>query len=132
MALSTNQQQVSPALRIGQLRRRVTLLQPTLKQDSDGGTPLTNLAPVMELWATIDGISAQDRFAAHSFVEQSNTKITIRYQEGIKHDMMISDGPDLYIIKGLLDPDKRKRLLLLYCVMIDDSQRTQMGIGLGA
>lgn len=82
----------------------------------------------MDVWASVDALSATDKFASHEFVEQCSHKIVLRYQDGIDSSMLVKDGSDLFIIKSVQDPDRRKRMLLLMCVLINDGKNTMMGV----
>jgi SPP1 family predicted phage head-tail adaptor len=127
--IPTNVQQISPSVRAGQLRHRINILNPILAQDTDGGVNVRNNQIVATVWASVDAISGAEKFAAHEFESQVNYKVVIRWLDGIKQRMRIQWGDRLLLVESVLNPDGRKRMLLLYCLEIGDSANTQMGVG---
>jgi SPP1 family predicted phage head-tail adaptor len=97
------------------LRHRVTIQNFATTQDSTTGavtdtwTNLSTNVPA-EIWP----MSGREFVAAQSIQAGVNTKITIRYVDGIAPRMRVVHGSNIYNIKAVLpDPTLRRHLTLM-------------------
>lgn len=129
MPLGPLQQIGTPIFLTGRLRHRIKIVQPTLAQDSTGGVDVRDDAVVGEAWATVEALSASDKFAAHEFVAQVSHKVIMRWRPGITSKMRIVWRGKLLLVEGVLDPDGRRKMLILMCIELFDNSNTPMGGG---
>jgi SPP1 family predicted phage head-tail adaptor len=97
------------------LRHRVDIQEFTTTQDSETGAVTEDWATVHEnAAAEIWPMSGREFVAAQSIQAGVNTKITIRWTDGIVPAMRVVHGTDIYNIKAVLpDPSLRRHLLLM-------------------
>jgi len=123
---------------IGRLRNRIQIVLPVLKQDASGGVDLRKNIVLLTTWATIEALTAQEKFAAHEFTSQVSHKVIIRdprsalpidpggvRRYSITANMQVWWNRRQFQIEGVLSPDGRKDLLELICIEIDDSQNQE-------
>lgn len=94
-----------------ELNKRITLQAPMTGQD-DYGAPLTGWTDVVSVWASIEDISGREFVAANATQNGVQTKITIRYREGVVPKMRAVHGDVIYSIEAALGQDRRKLLLM--------------------
>jgi SPP1 family predicted phage head-tail adaptor len=126
------QQGYTPVLMPGRMRHRIKILQPTLQQDTTGGLNVNQNAVVATTWASIEAMSAQEKFAAHEFITEVSHKIIIRWRRGITAKMRVlmssNQHKRLFLIESVLNPDERNKSLALYCIEIFDDANTAPGV----
>lgn len=116
----------------GKYRHRVTILQPSLSQDSTGGWDVRNNTLIASSYpASIEALSAMEKFAAHEFSSAVTHKIIVPHPrsaipQGIRANMQILwldyvGNPHLYQVEGVLNPDGRPDALVLMVIEMDDS-----------
>jgi SPP1 family predicted phage head-tail adaptor len=132
MSMSVIQQGYSPVLMPGRMRHFIKILVPTLQQDTTGGTQVTQDAVVAKTWASIEALTATEKFAAHEFISEVSHKIVIRWRRGITAKMRIlmssNQRKRLFLVEGILNPDERNKSLTLMCIELFDGADTAMGI----
>ncbi len=69
----------SPTLNVGRLRNRVSIVRVSPQQDSTGGQNLSVDVLYANVWASVEALSGQDKFAAHEFVTEVSHQVVIRY-----------------------------------------------------
>ena len=111
---------------IGRLRHRIQLVQTTNSQDDTGGWNASSNTVLLTTWASIEALSASEKFAAHEFVSQVTHKIWIRHPRNslgvrVTADQQIWFNQRTFQIEGVLNPVERKDMLCLMCIEIDDS-----------
>ena len=101
-------------MRIGKLRRRITIERVTETQDTDGA--------VLETWSTyatvqasIELISGREYFAAQSTQADVTHRIRIRYLSGIVPKMRVSYNSRIFDILSVINVGERNRELQLMC-----------------
>ena len=101
-------------MRIGKLRRRITIERVTETQDTDGA--------VLETWSTyatvqasIEPISGREYFAAQSTQADVTHRIGIRYLSGIVPKMRVNYNSRIFDILSVINVDERSRELQLMC-----------------
>jgi len=102
-------------MRAGDLRYYATIERPLPSQDAIGG-PTQTWATVCTLWGALEALST--RWREYWQAQKENAEVAgqfrTRYRRGIDPTMRISvDGRYLYIV-GAIDPDGRKREMLLF------------------
>lgn len=93
-------------MQAGELRQRIALEQQVQAQDPATGDISVTWALVATVWANVQPLSAREFIAAQATQAQVDTKITLRYRDGITAAMRareLSRGT-LYNINGVL-PD---------------------------
>jgi SPP1 family predicted phage head-tail adaptor len=98
------------------LNKRVTLQSRSTDQDATG-QPLNTWADVATVWAEVNDISGREYLAAGGVQNSAQTKITIRYRDGVVPSMRVLHGDAVYNIEAVLGRDKRT--LLLMCSRAD-------------
>lgn len=108
-------------MQAGKLRERVTIQREVVTRDSFGAevNPWTNVATV---WASVRPGASGERFIAAA--DQLQATIThavrIRYREGMSPKQRLLWEGKLLGIQSAVDPDGRKRELVLLCLEIVD------------
>lgn len=103
-------------MRAGLLRKRVTIAQEGRTADGLGGyalawTEITG-SPV---YGEVADLSARERAAAQQLESNVAVAITIRYRTGVTAGMRATVDSVNYNIRGVRDPEGRKRMLILEC-----------------
>jgi len=124
-------------LRGGAFRHRVQIVKPVSAQDSTGGWNINKNVVVMTTWASVEGLTASEKFAAHEFASVVTHKVWIRHPRsridptgntsGIDASMQVWFGTRQFQIEGVINPDERKDVLMLMCGEIDDSKNQPSG-----
>lgn len=95
----------------GRLTRQITLQAPPTGQD-ESGNPLTGWTDVATVWASIVDLSGREYIAAAAVQNAVQTKITLRYRQGIVASMRVLHGEDIYNIEAVLGQDHKSLLLM--------------------
>jgi SPP1 family predicted phage head-tail adaptor len=111
----------NPVLQIGKMRHRISLLEPSEVQDELGGMSLSGWTVFAEVWASIEAVSGNEKFAAGQFVSTSTHRIIIRYQDGITSNFQVLFEGRKFQITNVSNPTERSHMLVLDCVEINDS-----------
>lgn len=93
------------------LNQRITLQAPATGQD-DYGAPLVGWTDVAIVWASIVDVSGREFLAAAATQNAVQTKITIRYRDGVLPAMRVLHGAVTYNIEAVLGQDRRELLLM--------------------
>lgn len=103
----------------GDLRRRITIQQPSETKDSEGIVTVTwvDLATV---WAAVEPLQGREFLSAQAVTSEPITRIRIRYQAGIKPSMRAVYGTRIYDIQYVIDTGDRHRELQLMCREVTD------------
>ena len=131
-------------IRIGEFRHRIQIVSPKgSAQDSTGGLSLANTSPVVTTWARIQTMdtkfAGKEGLVDQEFVSAVSHQITIRYrgnrqnqQVNIQAKDQIYFGNRVFQVLFVANPDERTKLLILWCVEINDStqQTTTQPAGL--
>ena len=96
--------------RIGALRCRLTLEQPGGTPDGAGGLNETWTA-VATLWALIEPLDGDERFAADRTTGRVSRRIVIRHRAGVRPEMRFRLGTRLFEIRSVIDLEERHRFL---------------------
>jgi SPP1 family predicted phage head-tail adaptor len=101
-------------MRIGRLRHRITIQQPSTAQNTYGepGTTWSDLATV---WGSIEPLRGREYFAAQEIQAEVTTRIVIRHRADVSPTMRVNYGSDTYLIESVINPDNRDRELQLMC-----------------
>jgi len=99
-------------MRAGQLRHRITLQQKTTSLFNYGATTET-WAALDTVWAGIEALTGREFFSSQQTVAQADYRITLRYRSGITSAMRAVEGTRTFDIQTVLDPDGRRRELVL-------------------
>lgn len=101
-------------MRAGLLRKRVTIAQESRTPDDRKGYALS-WSTVCIVWGDVSDLSSRERLAAQQLESDIAVGITIRYRTGITAAMRATVDGVHYQIRGVRDPDGRKRMLILDC-----------------
>lgn len=115
----------------GRLRHRVQIVQPVRVQDSTGGWSVNSNAVVYSTWASIEALSATEKWAAHEFASVVTHKVIMRHPrsaisgvtslDGIDSTMQVWFNTRQFQIMGKMLPDERWDAVVLMCAEIDSS-----------
>jgi SPP1 family predicted phage head-tail adaptor len=120
-------------LQAGKLRQRIKIVNPTLAQDTFGGTRIDVAAPFAIVWASVEALSGRELYAAQQKVSEVTHRVRIRWMRGVKPQMNIwlgdPDGDREFQIQSVENPDETRHYLDLLCVERDLSAREEGGGG---
>ena len=102
-------------LRAGPLRYLVTIEQLAGTQDSTGAVNKT-WTTVDTAWASIESLGGFERQVADQIAAGANTRIRMRYRDGILPSMRVKYGDRIFDIIDPGDPDGMRRELSLICI----------------
>lgn len=99
-------------MNFSKLRHRITIQENISVKDSFGAeTP--NWTDVASVWASIEPLSGKEFFAAQQINAEVNTKITMRYREGIKPEMRVVFNERMFNIISVINENERNISLIL-------------------
>jgi SPP1 family predicted phage head-tail adaptor len=104
---------------IGELRRRAVLETPGGSPDGAGGLEEIWSA-VATLWAAIEPLTGDERFAGDRMSGHVSHRITIRHRNGVEPKMRFRLGSRLFEIRAVIDRDERRRFL--DCLVVERDQ----------
>ena len=115
-----------PYLQPGKMRHLVQIVVPTLAQDSMGGWSVNVNKVLLKTWASIDPLTASEKFAAHEFSNNVSHKIWIRDPRSalpeITTNMQVWFSTRQFQVEGVLKPTEVSYAICLMCVEIDQSK----------
>src|ERR1035437_4828896 len=116
-----------PYLQPGKMRHRVQIVEPTLTQDSMGGWSADQNIVLLTTWASIEPLTAAEKFAAHEFSSNVSHKIWIRDPRsalpgGISSNMQVWYDQRQFQVEGPLRPHEIPYAICLMCIDIDKSK----------
>lgn len=115
------------AIRAGELRHRITIVDPNVKQDTFGDTQASDASIFAEnVPAKIETLTGRELWSAQQKVSQVTHRITIRWMRGVLAKMNVKwfDERDRFFqIQAVENPDGRHKRIELLCVERDDSAR---------
>lgn len=100
-------------MKSGALRHRVKIQSATEGQDSYGAVTQT-WADVATVWASIEARGTRETFTASQQFATADHVITIRHRSDVTPKHRIVYGSRVFDIEGAVDPDGRKRSLVIY------------------
>ena len=101
-------------MKIGTLKKRVTLQYPSMALDNMGGTDQT-WTDSETIFAAIWPVSAKDRVSAAALTMEITHRIRIRYKSNIKSNWRVKYGERYFAIIGIINPNESNRMLELLC-----------------
>lgn len=72
-------QRFTPTLMAGRLRQKIDLVQVSKVQDSTGGTSLLSNTLYANVWASVEGVSGDEKYVGKDNLAQVSHQIVIRY-----------------------------------------------------
>jgi SPP1 family predicted phage head-tail adaptor len=117
----------TPTLQAGKLRHRIKIVEPTLAQDSFGGTAIDVARPVATVWASVETLAGREIEAAQALVGIATHKITMRWQRGIRAKQNVWWEDRQFQIQYVDNPDGIHHVLVLICIEREDSTRQEGG-----
>ncbi|RMD64396.1 MAG: head-tail adaptor protein [Alphaproteobacteria bacterium] len=99
---------------VGTLRRRVVIQSAVTAHDGGGGRTLV-WRDVATVWGRIAPLGGREPVQAMRLEGRLGHRITIRYRSGITPDMRVRLGTRVLNIRAVIDPDERRRRLVLIC-----------------
>lgn len=105
----------------GDLNERVTILRRSSTRDAMGGQ-IENWQVRCELWAQVQPMSAGEQYRRQQIQAKADWKVTVRYNGDIAPADRVSWRGRTFEIKGILNPDMRRRFLDLACEELQVAQ----------
>ena len=99
-------------MRIGDLRKRVTLQTESSVSDNAGGYTLS-WADVATVWADIVPTSMSEVIMAQRLEGHVTHRVTIRYRSDITADMRVMYGARIFNVRGYMNKDENNRWIEL-------------------
>jgi len=104
-------------MRAGELRRKVTIQNATITQDSYGAK-IETWGTFVAVWASIEPIHGREFFESAKLNANITHRIKTRYAAGVTPDMRVLYGTRLFDIQSIINRDERNRELELMCMEI--------------
>jgi len=101
-------------MRAGRLRHQVTIQRLTTTVDSYGDH-IETWADVATVWAEVVPLSGREYWAAKQVNAETETRVTMRYRDGVLPAMRIKYGARLLDIQSAIDVGGRRDELQLMC-----------------
>jgi SPP1 family predicted phage head-tail adaptor len=98
----------------GQLKKRIVVEVPTENQDSFG-EPIKTWNTYIETWAQIIQLNGSEYIEQKQINVDIDTRIKIRYINGITEKMRIIYNSRIFHIKSVINIEERGKEMLLYC-----------------
>jgi SPP1 family predicted phage head-tail adaptor len=103
-----------PRLPIGELRARLVLEGPVETPDQAGGV-LRRWTAIASVWSDVATLSAQQRLEAEQIGQTVTHRVTLRWRAGLTTKQRLRRGTQIFLIRGVQDPDDRRRRLICNC-----------------
>lgn len=98
-----------------QLRHRIDIEHRVVTRDEWGGAVETWTPFALDVPAEIRPLSGKEFIASASLQAAVDTRITIRFIDGVTAAMRVKHGPDVYAVSAVLPDPSLKRHLTLMC-----------------
>ena len=97
-------------VRIGDLRQRLVLEEPSRVSDGGGGASET-WVEVAQVWALLRPLSGQERTEADAVAGRVTHEVWMRFRDLVEPKMRLRMDTRLFDIRAVLDVDERHRFL---------------------
>jgi SPP1 family predicted phage head-tail adaptor len=94
------------------MRRRLTLQAPVEAPDLAGGVARA-WTPVATIWAAVEPLTSAPVLLGDAPTSRTTHRVVMRWRAGIGAGMRLAEGARLFSIRSALDPDERRRRLVL-------------------
>jgi len=101
-------------MQAGKLRHRVQLQYPSDTRDAHGGIT-RSWSTSATVWASVEPLTGRELLDAQQVESQSDTRVRIRYYQGIAPKWRVQHGQHVYNVLHVGDVDVRNREMLLLC-----------------
>jgi SPP1 family predicted phage head-tail adaptor len=101
---------MTSSIKVGDLRRRVTIERPVRASDGGGGATVT-WTLVAEVWAALWPRLADESVTLDRVAGQATHDMWIRYRTGITPEMRVTFGTRVFDIRGVIDVEDRNKWL---------------------
>ena len=101
-------------MRAGELRHYCQVEGPTAAQN-EYGEPLETWGVVGELWAKKEDLSGDELIEAQRVNAAVATRFTTRWRDDLEPTYRLNLSGTPYNIEAILDPEGRRRMLVLLC-----------------
>lgn len=98
----------------GAMNQRISLQTPSESRGTTGATLLT-FGALRDVWAQVLDVVPQEGDEAHRVVPRKAVEVIVRYASDITPLLRVVIGSRTFGITGVVDPDGRKRKLILHC-----------------
>jgi SPP1 family predicted phage head-tail adaptor len=100
----------------GELRNRITILDPCGEEENELGEIVPSLVEVATVWAKVIPIRGKEYLEMQKLRPELNYRVTIRYRKDIHPAMIIRFEDKELEIESVIDIASRKTYLELNCV----------------
>ena len=101
-------------MRAGKLRQRL-VIQAATETKNDFGEPIKTWADWATVWGAVEPLRGRELWAAREKQARLDTRIRIRYREGVTPKMRVVFGDHIYEIDSVIDEEMRHANLQLMC-----------------
>lgn len=101
-----------PEFEPGWIAHRITIEQPQATADGAGGATIA-FTPLATVWAAVEPVAAKSETGGDRLGSRITHRITIRHRGDIAAGMRIRHRGRLLAIETVIDPDERRRFLLI-------------------
>lgn len=102
----------------GLLRHQVEIFSLVETQSTNTGEMVQSWSSLGTVWASIESLKGQEKWAAAQRQSTIDTKITIRYLSGVSVKGKIVYGSITYMIESIINIDERNRELQIMCYRV--------------
>ncbi len=90
-------------------------LERVVRVGDGGGGADESWVTVASVWASIRALSGDEEFTEHRVSGRVTHEVTLRYRSDVEPEMRMSRGTRIFEIRGIVDPDDRRRRLICFC-----------------
>lgn len=99
----------------GELRHRVSLQEDQGSTIDTHGQRTESWQTIATVWAKVEPITGNEFYWAQQVVGESDTKVTIRYREGVDNTKRFLYGSQVLNIVNVSDIEARRRKIVCLC-----------------
>ena len=99
-------------MRAGKLRRQLEIQQAVESRDTTGAV-VTTWGTFATVHGSVEPLRGREFWAAREMQAEVDTRIRIRYLEGVTPKMQVLDGSRKFLIYSVIDPESRHQEMQL-------------------
>lgn len=100
-------------MRVGKMRRQITIQSVTSVSDGMGGTTDTPVDVATNIWAEVEPLEGSELLRAQQTGMQRPHTFTIRYRPDVRGSQTVLYASRTFDIKSIQDPEEKHRELIL-------------------
>lgn len=101
-------------MKAGDLRQRITIQENTPTRN-DSGELIESWSTWATVWGAVEPLAGREYFNAHQVTSEVDTRMRIRYRDGVTPQMRVSSDGRIYQIHAVVRVEERQREIHLMC-----------------